>query len=171
MANTFELIASTTLSSAQRDIEFTSIPATFTDLKLVFSTRFSGTAGNYFLVFFNSDTSSANYSSKELTADGSTASSGGWTTVSYWGFSPQSSFTADTFGNAEMYIPNYANTSYQKSASVDSVTENNASTSFIDLNAGKWTGTAAIHTIRLRPDATMNWVQYSSAYLYGIKNS
>jgi len=170
MANTFELIASTELTGTQANITFSSIPNTFTDLKILLSSRFNNT-NNYFEVFFNNDTSSGQYSSKELDGSGTAASSGGWSTVAYWGFSNKSNYTANTFGNAEIYILNYANTTIQKSASLDTVTETNATAANMLMSAGKWVGTAAIHTIMLRPDAPSNWVQYTSAYLYGIKNS
>jgi hypothetical protein len=170
MANTFELIASTELTGTQANITFSSIPNTFTDLKILLSSRFNNT-NNYFEVFFNNDTSSGQYFSKELSANGTTAGSGGWTTVAYWGFSNKSNYTASTFGNAEIYIPNYANTTYRKSASLDTVTETNTTAANMLISAGNWYGTGAIHTVTLRPDAPSNWVQYTSAYLYGIKNS
>lgn len=66
MPVTYETIASTTLSSASSTITFSSIPATFTDLRLVFvSTASSGNP----IVRLNAD-SGSNYSTTLLLGDG-----------------------------------------------------------------------------------------------------
>lgn len=170
MANTYYLIASTTVGSGGSTwIDFTSIPQTYTDLKLVFSGRFDNT-NNYVSIKINGDTGLYSYVSKELDGNGSSASSGGWGTAPYWAFGNKSSYTANTFGNTEIYFSNYTG-SQQKNASVSSVTENQASALNLMLSAGLWQSTAAITSISIRPDAPSNWVQYSTAYLYGIKNS
>jgi hypothetical protein len=84
----------------------------------------------------------------------------------------QSSYTASTFGNGEMYISNYTS-SNAKCVSIDGVTENNSTGSFATLTVGRWNPVtqAAITSIRLEIDGGGNFVQYSTAYLYGIKNS
>jgi hypothetical protein len=69
-----------------------------------------------------------------------------------------------------MYIPNYAGTSYQKSISADSVTENNGTTAYNAFHSGLWLSTAAITSIKLDPYGT-DFAQYSSASLYGILNT
>jgi hypothetical protein len=80
--------------------------------------------------------------------------------------------TASTFSNGEFYIPNYASAN-NKSVSFDSVTENNKATDqILALNAGLWADSAAITSIKLEVNGgTYNISQYSSATLYGIKNS
>ena len=167
---TMKLIASVTVGAGgAASIDFTSIPGTYTDLKLVVSARSSSTAGQPWAVIratFNG--SSSNWAYKAIYGDGSTASSAG-NTLSELGFGTSSSNTASTFGNTEIYIPNYANSSY-KSVSVDSVTENNATQTLSALEANLWSNTAAITSISL-PCATGTWVQNSTAYLYGISNS
>jgi hypothetical protein len=80
-----------------------------------------------------------------------------------------SSFTASTFANNEVTIPNYTSSNF-KSYSVDSVTENNATQAYAIFVAGLWSNTAAITSITLGLSSA-NFVQYSTAYLYGIKNS
>ena len=82
-----------------------------------------------------------------------------------------STATSNTFGNSELYIPNYAG-STNKSSSADAVAESNTTTVFAYLNAALWSSTAAITSITLTPDAGgANFVQYSTATLYGIKNT
>jgi len=73
------------------------------------------------------------------------------------------------FSNGSLYIPNYTSSNY-KSASSDDVTENNATTAFQYLEAWLWSNTAAITSLTLQPNLG-SFPQYSSASLYGIKNS
>jgi hypothetical protein len=165
MAITHKLIQTTTVGvSGAASIDFTSIPQTYTDLKIVSSLRGTG-AGSQILLTFNSST--ASFSSRYLFGDGSTTSSG--TLARYAGPFPSSTFTASVFSNSELYIPNYTGSS-NKSYSADSVTENNAVGSYLSFVAGLWSVTSAITSITLSTDSA-NFAQYSSASLYGIKNS
>jgi hypothetical protein len=82
-----------------------------------------------------------------------------------------SSTTANTFGNFELYIPNYAG-STNKSVSSDYVNENNATGGIsYGLLANLWSNTAAINAISLSIYGGTNFAQYSTAYLYGVKNA
>jgi hypothetical protein len=67
-----------------------------------------------------------------------------------------------------IYIPNYAGSS-NKSVSIDSVTENNATGAYSGLTAALFASTAAITSFGISTGS--NFVQYSTATLYGIKNS
>jgi hypothetical protein len=80
------------------------------------------------------------------------------------------SATSSTFGNGELYIPNYAG-STNKSYSADSVAETNATATFMYLTAGLWSNTAAINSITMTPQGGSNFVQYTTATLYGISKS
>lgn len=169
MANTYTLIASSTVGAGgAASITFSSIPADYTDLKIVASIRGSISAtGEVILLSIN--TSISNFSSRYLQGDGASAASG--TFDRFAGNFPAATSTANTFGNTEIYIPNYTSTN-AKSYSTDTVTENNASTAYATLIAGLWNPStqAAINRIDLNA-ANGNFVQYSTAYLYGIKNS
>ena len=170
MANTYTLIASQTLSGATASVTFSSIPATYTDLLLKFSIRSDATSGDS-RIEFNGSGGTA-YTGKILYADGSTAASAshaGQAYLSWGGLVNRSTTTSNTFANNEFYIPNYAGSNY-KSVSVDGVEENNATQSYSELSAGLWSNTAAITSIKLTPSSG-NYVQYSTFYLYGIKNS
>ena len=148
-------------------IDFTSIPATYTDLVLKISTRQSvsnGSNGYYFDVTYNN--TSANRSGRYLlNLDGSVSSS----TYTLWGLSDPSDFTATTFSNGELYIPNYASANF-KSASMDSTNENNATGIRQILATGLWSDTAAITSVKLTAGGG-TFVQYSTASLYGISKS
>ena len=78
-----------------------------------------------------------------------------------------SSDTANTFSNNSIYIPNYTG-SNNKSVSVDSVYENNATTAGQHLVSGLWASSAAITSVKLTEGFGNNWVQYTTATLYGI---
>ena len=170
MANTFELISSTVVGSGGAgSIDFTSIPSTYTDLKLILSARGASTALYANIKLNNS--SSAIYSLRTIYGDGSAASSQNDSGATYFErfLMVSSAYTANTFSNGELYIPNYAG-SANKSVMYDSVNENNATSSQMFMVAGLWASTAAINQITLTPN-TGNFAEYSSAYLYGIKNS
>ncbi len=169
MPNTFTLIASSTVGAGgASSIDFTSIPQTYTDLVLKLSLRnaLSDVWDNADISFNGSTTT---YTNLQLRGNGSTTTSAKSTTqpaVNYWHVVSNNA-TASTFGNAEIYIPNYTG-SVNKSVSIDSVTENNATSAADTLTAGLWGNTAAITSIKLQGNGS-NFVQYSTAYLYGIK--
>jgi hypothetical protein len=180
MANTYIQIGSTVTVGAggAASIDFTSIPSTYTDLLLKLSLRSSNADG-----FTGSATmrlnanSGANYSFRTLFAATATPASGNGsagTSVTVGG-TVGSSLTANTFNNAEIYLPNYAG-STNKSFSVDTVSENNASTDFtyqLMMIAGLWSQTTAINQITIYSGTvgSTNFLQYSTASLYGISKS
>ena len=169
MATTYVQIGSTVTVGAggAASIDFSSIPSTYTDLKIVASLRtvLTGQVVQSLLIQFNGSTTG--YSYRLLQGSGSTAASYNNTTR-YFGDAPAADATANTFGNLEIYIPNYAG-SANKSYSADSVTENNSTSALANLDAGLWSNTAAITSISL--SAANNFVQYSTASLYGISKS
>jgi hypothetical protein len=171
MANTYKAIATTTLGSAAASIEFTSIPATYTDLLLKISVRSAATGSTAVRcqLRFNGAANDSNLTFRRLYGDGSgTGSDSGSTGHVAW--MPDGSATANGFSNIEVYIPNYAG-SNNKSFSADGVMENNATTAYMGLFADLWSSTAAITSIKIFEDNGANLVQHSSATLYGIKNS
>jgi hypothetical protein len=166
MPNTYSLIASSTVGAGGAvSFDFTSIPSTYTDLVVKISGR-SNSASDYFTLSLNGF--SSNFTERYLYGTGSSVASGNDTLGAY-GRMDSNSYTANSFGSTEYYIPNYAGAN-NKSISVDTVTEQNATASYQDLIAGLWSNSTAINQITLTP-STGNFVQYSTAYLYGIKNS
>jgi hypothetical protein len=168
MANTYTLINSNTVGSGgAASVTFSSIPATYTDLLVVASAR-SSVDGDTIYLRFNSNTSS--YSARQLFGSGASASSNtpGETDIGICGYTTTT--TASTFGNLSVYVPNYAS-SNNKSWSCDSVQEANVtSTVYSNLVAGRWANTAAITAFTMGAK-TGSFNQYSTFYLYGIKNS
>ena len=170
MANTFELIASSTVGSGgAASIDFTSIPSTYTDLCLKMSLRSTVTDGSdpYDLVFTLNATSTI--TSKVLRGSGSAAASNSITDRILRAGPVPSNWTSNTFSNGEIYIPNYTG-SQNKSWSSDAVTENNATRADMSIVAGLTSITVAITSITIAGLAG-NLAQYSTAYLYGVKNA
>ncbi len=177
MANTHKLIEAKTLTATAASVTFTAIPQTYTDLKLLVSAR-DDRAGqpntNLSLqVGYNGTINAGSiYSEKGLFGSGSVAaSSSSATTYLYLGMANGPTATASTFGNTEIYIPNYTSANY-KSVSADGVSENNAATAYAVLNAGLISTSNPITDIKISADyGTGNYQIYSTFYLYGIKNS
>lgn len=177
MANpTYKLIASVVVGAGgQAAIDFTSISSVYTDLLLVVSVRTDRAAvgdGLRLRVGNSSIDTGTNYSDRYLQGDGASATSGSDSAATWIvsGISTAASSTASTFSNIEIYFPNYAGSS-AKSISIDGASENAATTAYTTLSAGLWSGTSAINIIKLLSANSANFVQYSTAYLYGIKNS
>jgi hypothetical protein len=174
MPNTYYLLASNTVGSGGvGSVTFSSIPATYTDLVIKGSVRTNNNAVfDNLQVRFNSD-SGANYSRLFLSAEGAGTNSfkatGNTAIFASYSLNAANS-TASTFSNTEIYIPNYTS-SNQKSISLDSVVAPNAATGYLTLFTGLWSGTAAITAIELAPNSGTLFNQYSTFYLYGIKNS
>lgn len=172
MANTYIKIATVTVGAGgASSIDFTSIPSTYTDLCVKVSARTDSNAGQPWAglrLAINGVTT--NLSFRALYGNGSSASSGSGTTAEV-GMASSSASTASTFGNSEFYIPNYAGNT-NKSFSADGVQETNGTTALVALDANLWSNTAAITSLSIQPQSGVgNFVQYSSATLYGISKS
>jgi len=149
-------------------VTFNNIPQSgYTDLKIVCSGRTvdTGSQANMLLTFNGITTA---YYDKALAGNGSSASSFGDSNNSSMAaaYVNTSGTTANTFGNYEVYIPNYTSSNY-KSFSVDSVVENNATSAVAaTLTAGLWQNTAAITSVSFA--GGYNFKQYSTFSLYGL---
>jgi hypothetical protein len=169
MPTTYKLIQTVTVGGAGAStIEFTSIPQIYTDLKLVISSRAAGV---------NIDVQSISFNGGGVVITGSryldsnNSGSPRQSALNYYqALSQPSTYTAGIFASSEIYIGNYSSTSYPKSLSSDSVLETNAVGNYIGFTSGWWNSTSAITTLTIQ-NQNGNFVQYSSASLYGIKNS
>tara|TARA_R110002126_G_scaffold46839_1_gene131544 strand:- start:29 stop:553 length:525 start_codon:yes stop_codon:yes gene_type:complete len=174
MPATYTLISSNVLSSSAASVTFSSIPATYTDLVIRWSTRDTQTnTDRRVTITLNSDTS-ALYSYTLIYGTGASAGSANQGTANNLavdGGSTASGATANTFSNAELYLPNYTST-VSKPLSVFTVPETNAATfgvTGMTANAMLYRNTSAISSITLA--ASVNFVSTSSFYLYGISNA
>ena len=157
------------VASNASSVTFSDIPQGYTDLVLKFSTRDTDAgAASHFGFTFNGDTSS-NYTSRFIRGDGngsvlSFSQTHGFIVASY---QSAAGSTANTFGSGEMYIPNYRS-STQKSLSLESMSETNDVTSYMNITAGLWTGTSAITSITATQTIGGPFVANSTFTLYGI---
>jgi hypothetical protein len=174
MPNTFSKIASVTVgASPVATIDFSSIPATYTDLCLKMSLR-TNRAGTFDYVTISFNGSAANFTLITLQGDGGGGAAASYSRatfgVNFIGRADGATAVANTFANGEIYIPNYAG-SQNKSSSTDIVNEDNTVTAYQNMTAGLWSQTAAINQLTITNGTGNSYVQYSTATLYGIKNS
>jgi hypothetical protein len=171
MAYTYSLLASTTVGSGgASSIVFSNIPQNYTDLCLVISARVTrAVSASTICLTFNG--SASGYSQRNINGNGASAASvstSATVNLTYMEV-PAANATASTFGNHSIYIPQYSGSS-NKSISIDSVSENNGTTAYANLNAGLWANVTAINSLSLtEPNGNSNFVQYSTAYIYGIR--
>jgi hypothetical protein len=175
---TYKKISTVTVGSGGAStIEFTSIPQTYTDLVIRISGRTdeSGQGRSYFRWRFNSSASGYSYR-WTYGYDGNVVNSvlDGPISTGLVALMNGASSTSNTFGNTEFYIPNYTG-SQNKSLSVDGVTENNTSSTYmLSLSSSIWADTSAITSITLyavNVGSANKFVEHTTATLYGIKNS
>jgi hypothetical protein len=158
-----KLIETKTLGTAAASIEFTSIPQTFTDLVILLSVRITNasvTAGHTMAI----NGSNVGFSYRSLSGNGSSATS--YADNAKWlGETTADDSTADTFGNVSIYIPNYSGAT-NKTWSIDTVGENNATATRLEILAGLRTNTEAITTLTF--ESTPSYAVGSTFSLYGI---
>jgi len=169
MSTNMTLIETKTVGSGgSASIQFTglgSYASLYTDLKIVLSGRTNRSAnGDDIDISFNGSTSS--FSQRRILGVG-TGTPSSSTGTQQIGILDGGSDTSNTFGSLEIYIPNYSS-SNNKSYSVDSVSENNATTAYAQLTAGLWSSSSAITSISFTSGNSANWVEGTTASLYGI---
>ncbi len=162
MPATYEPIATNTLASGTASITFSAIPATYTDLVLVFAGSAASSGTDSISMRFNGDTTT-NYSYTVLSGNGSTATSGrGTSTTSIAG----ALITSTEQTNSIWNICNYANTTTFKSV----LARGNIAGALVRTGVGIWRKTPeAITSITLFPDSGQNFATGCTFTLYGIK--
>jgi hypothetical protein len=167
-----KLIETKTLATTTSNIEFTGIPQTFTDLVILFSVRATLGSGYGFDdlgLRLNGDSGSNYYNSILRSRDGAFLGAGATGTSITVYSSPAVSATANTFGNGQIYISNYALGTIYKNVNVDGFSENNSSTAVQGgFVGGVWRSASAITSINLVSLNSWNFAQYSVVSLYGI---
>jgi hypothetical protein len=155
-------IASVEVGSAGASyVEFTSIPSGYTDLKLDLSCRDAGGAGALALTL-----NSTGATIRRLYGNGNGTVGSDSYAPDGSGLTNSSGFTANAFASNTYYIPNYTS-SNQKSVSIDSVQEKNATDTYMMMFANLINTTSAVSTLRITPNGG-TFAQYTTATLYGI---
>jgi hypothetical protein len=167
----FESIATTTLSTAASSVTFSSIPSTYTHLQIrcTIQEDAAGSAYDNLVIRFNGD-SASNYSRHQLVGDGSAASAFALAsrTFAVCGFGVRNAVGASVFSPNVIDILDYANTNKNKTVRSLAGTDWNGGGS-VGLLSAAWFSTSAVTSIVLSLDSSLNFTQYSSFALYGIK--
>ena len=137
MPATYEPIASTTLVSSTATITFASIPATYTDLILVFVHTASG-IGTTCKMTYNNDTAS-NYSFTELNGDGTSVTTSSNSDMSYISLGDT---TGTIPGISTIHLFRYAG-STNKTCLIEISRDRNG-TGTVQRFVGLWRNTSAI---------------------------
>lgn len=167
MANMIPISTVTVGSSGTTSISFTSIPQIYTDLNIVYSLRTARTGITWDGITLSVNEGTTTPVNRLLYGTGS--ATGSTTNDGYHaGTASAADSTSGTFGSGSIYIPNYTGNTF-KSWSVDAVSENNATAALSVLSATNWNSTAPINSLILRNEYLVNFLQYSSATLYGIR--
>ena len=162
MAATYEKIQSTTLGSAANNITFSSIPATYTDLRLVFVG--TGTTAVGLFARFNND-SGSNYSFTELFGNGSAAYSGRGTSLSYIDLESQRNLSTTIPTMKTLDIFSYAGSTYKTTLAQLSNDLNGSGVALSMVHL--WRSTSAINEVKLYVNSS-TIAAGSTATLYGI---
>ncbi len=173
VTNSYQSIATVTVGSGgAANIEFTSIPSTFTHLQIRGIARGTRTEVNSGIdITLNSDTGS-NYSYHALYGNATNALAYGYAnqTNIYSGGILAASSTADCFSPLLIDILDYKNTNKYKTLRILCGAEYNSSAfDEISFSSGLWRSTSAITSIKLTPTFN-NHAQYTQFALYGIKS-
>jgi hypothetical protein len=159
-------IATQTLGSAASSITFNSIPATYTDLRVVLVATGGGTLTKR--LQFNSDTapSNTNYSHTQLGGTGSATYSNGENSVFAIRFASNQigdSSTIPVFSSIDIF--SYAGSTYKTVLATTSSDQNGAG--YVQRTVGLWRSTAAISSVVLMIDGD-TYATGTTATLYGI---
>jgi len=160
---TYTPIATQTLGSAAASITFSSIPSTYTDLRLVLTSTTS--AADTWILQFNGDTAN-NYSATVLDGNGTTAASSNNTS--------QASIRLFFAGTTSTTVPetlsvdvfSYAGSTNKTLLATSSTDQNGSGT--VELCAGLWRSTAAITQVTLKLLGGNNFATGSIATIWGI---
>lgn len=172
---TYALIGSSTLTSPQATVSFTSIPNTYTDLVLRMNARTDLGSNNSDITIRYNSNSATDYSGTWIYAN--TSSTGFRTTNSTvyrcYIMGSGDSDTASVFALSEIYISQYTSTANKATWAFGNPENMSGANWAVSSNAGLYRQASAISSITIYPVSLSgsNFVTNSTFYLYGIKNS
>jgi hypothetical protein len=174
------LIGSSVLGAAAASMAVSSIPATYRALIIRTQARsVAAASSNNILLYMNADTTATNYSTQRISTAGdgaavSTAASKGTVGGIQGLFSlAHNTDLANSYGQGEFMINQYAGTSYIKNALYRGGTQILAATSASNMIMascfGSWHSTAAITAVTAVTQAGNNLDAGSAIWVYGVK--
>lgn len=165
-----EFISSVTVGSGgAASMVFSSIPQTFTDLLIVVSARHNTTGAQNVIAQLNGNTSG--YTLAYIGGTGSTVEVFTQANIGFSSGMPLgniggTSYTANTMNNVSLYLPNYTGAA-TKIGVGEGGFEHNGAAANLSLTGSAAPVTDAVTSITIKP-STNNFVEHSTAYLYGI---
>ena len=167
MPITYEPIATITASGSVSDVEFTSIPQTYTDLVIVCQGRTQNSVTEQAISFYVNNDFSGLGSFTELDGNGSAATSYRIPNTSALkaGIFPGASATSGAVGQCILNVMNYTNTTTFKTI----LARGTAATSLTSAMVNLFRSTSAITRIGVATFGAGNYVAGSTFTLYGIK--
>lgn len=168
---TMELIAHTEVGAGgASSISLASIPATYDDLQLILNLKTSYTS--YYELCdlrFNGSTSTTMHYI-DFYQQGTSVTWSRSSGVTYMRFQAGSTYGDGTFSTASIYLSQYLRSAYKQIGIDNGWVSNSTSFYTVQTLAGLWYSNTAISSIQITPIYN-NFVQYSSATLYGIKKA
>jgi hypothetical protein len=169
----YDSLATVTVGSGgAASVTFAGIPSTYKHLQLRYmASSASGSANDQIILRFNSDSSSANYTTHQLQGNGSAASAYGYGTGGFAGAYLDKALNGtgtDIRGVGVVDLLDYANVSkYKTMRSLQGYDANGSG--FITLQSALWLNTVAINSITAVLNSTSTFTQYSQFSLYGVR--
>jgi hypothetical protein len=161
--NSFESIATYTVTSALNTVTFTSIPDTYASLQIRIFARTSSQGNSAYWTYFNNDLTNSNYSYHLFGGDGSSFSQSSTARPDMGGVRD------NAWSTCVIDIPDYTNTSKRKTRrGFSGVIAPSVGSVF--YNGGLWNNTAAVNRIDIRPESnSANFITGSVFALYGLR--
>jgi hypothetical protein len=169
LSTAFDSIATVTVGSGgAANVEFTSIPSTYTHLQIRGMYKVTAVNGGSPRVTLNGD-SGNNYAMHAINGDGSSVSVNDYSSADlfYNGIGYQRTGQFSVFITD---ILDYANTNKYKTVRTLAGFDENGSGA-VGLLSALWQSTNAITSWKMVPQPTANFAQYSHFALYGIKSA
>lgn len=160
---TYVPIATQTLGSAASSITFSSIPGTYTDLRLVLTCTTS--VADNAAVQFNADTGT-NYSQTGLTGSGTAAATGNATSATSILFISSISTSTTVPEMFTMDVFSYAGATNK--TVLNNTAQDTNGAGYVGVTCGLWRSTAAITSIKLFLTGGVNLNTGTIATLWGI---
>ena len=174
ITNSYESIATVTVSSAQSTITFSSIPSTFKHLQIRGIARTTNAvAADQVKMAMNGDTSASKYTFHTLLGNGTAAGADGYGINTVAGVTPivrmtGASATSGIFGVTVVDILDYTDTNKNKTVRCLDGYDSNGSGE-IQFTSGMYVSTNAITSLDITLQGSGNFAQYTSFALYGIR--
>jgi hypothetical protein len=172
MANTFTLISSTVLGSTTSSITFSSIPQTYTDIVLKMSVRTTNAGAlDQLQLILNNDTTGGLASERVMYTDYQSSLATNTSTGSTWTsiYTAGNGGTANTFGHAEIYIPNYTSSVSKPFSAISAQERNLSDPVYMGYVSSLYRNSTGITRIDVNSYNAASLGAGSSFYLYGIK--